>query len=80
MAKTSSGLLDSPPPLPLLDDDPWIKAPDVAALTGVSVSAVRSWVARRQGPPHYRIMGHVRFRRSDVNGWIEARRVDGDER
>ncbi len=58
------------------DGGEWIKAPDVAEMLGVSVSAVRSWVARRKGPPHYRIMGNVRFKRSEVETWIEEHRVE----
>lgn len=65
-------------PAPSLDaDDEWIKAPEVAKMAGASVSAVRSWVARRKGPPHYRIMGMVRFKRAEVQEWIDSTRQTG---
>jgi excisionase family DNA binding protein len=49
---------------------------EVAALLVVPVSTVHHWVARRQGPPSFKVGKHRRFFEDEVVAWIrEQRRV-----
>ncbi|MGY1705522.1 helix-turn-helix transcriptional regulator [Geodermatophilus sp. SYSU D00697] len=44
---------------------------DVAAYLGVPVATVYQWNSRGQGPRRYRLGKHVRYRRADVDAWID---------
>ncbi len=46
---------------------------DLAEYLSVPVATLYAWRYRRQGPPGFRVGRHVRFRRSDVDDWIEDR-------
>jgi excisionase family DNA binding protein len=46
---------------------------DLAEYLGVPVATLYAWRYRRQGPPGFRVGRHVRFRRSDIDDWIEDR-------
>ena len=46
---------------------------DFAAYLDVPVKTVYGWRHRRQGPPGFRVGRHLRFRWSDVEGWIDDR-------
>jgi len=43
----------------------------LAAYSNVSVATVYDWRHRRSGPPGFRVGKHVRYRRSDVDSWID---------
>jgi excisionase family DNA binding protein len=45
----------------------------LAEYLGVPVATLYAWRYRRQGPPGFRVGRHVRFRRSDIDDWIEDR-------
>lgn len=51
--------------------EPWLSKRDLAAYLGFSVR----WVEYRlaEGMPHKFIGGRVRFRRSDVEAWLDRR-------
>lgn len=52
---------------------------DAARMLGVPVNTVYSWAARRQ-IPHVRLSARVvRFRRAELERWIEARYVPAVE-
>jgi excisionase family DNA binding protein len=44
---------------------------DVAAYLGVPVATVYQWNSRGQGPKRYRLGKHVRYRRADVDAWVD---------
>ncbi len=46
---------------------------DLAEYLDVPVATVYGWRYRRLGPPGFRVGKHLRFRWSDVEGWIEDR-------
>jgi excisionase family DNA binding protein len=46
---------------------------DLAHYLDVPVATVYAWRYRRQGSPGFRVGRHLRFRRSDVERWIEDR-------
>jgi excisionase family DNA binding protein len=45
---------------------------DVASIVGVSASTVRWWRQTGKGPRSARIGKHVKYRRVDVEEWIES--------
>ncbi len=56
-------------------NDQYIGAEDVAEQFGVPLKTVYQWNHAGNGPPHYRIGRHVRYRVSEVEAWAESRRV-----
>ncbi len=44
---------------------------DVAAYLGVPAATVYQWNSRGQGPKRYRLGKHVRYRRADVDAWVD---------
>jgi excisionase family DNA binding protein len=52
--------------------EPLMTLSDLSAMLGVPVSTLYGWRHRGEGPPGYRIGRHVRYRRSEVESWIEA--------
>jgi excisionase family DNA binding protein len=37
---------------------------------------IYNWRLRGEGPPAYRVGRHLRFRRSEVDAWLDSRRDD----
>ena len=52
--------------------EPLMTLPDLSAMLGVPVGTLYGWRHRGDGPPGYRIGRHVRYRRSEVEAWIET--------
>ena len=46
---------------------------DLADYLAVPVATVYAWRYRRQGPPGFRVGRYLRFRRGDVDRWINDR-------
>ena len=46
---------------------------EVADLLGVPIATIYRWRHVGDGPPGYRIGRHVRYRRDDIEAWIESR-------
>ena len=46
---------------------------DLAAYLGIPLGTVYSWRWRGGGPPGFKIGRHVRYRRADVERWLEER-------
>jgi excisionase family DNA binding protein len=42
---------------------------------GVSQAALRTWKRQGHGPAYFRAGKLLRYRKSDLDAWIEARRV-----
>lgn len=51
----------------------WIGIEQLAEELAVPVRTIRSWRLRGYGPRGATFGRHVRFRRADVNAWIERR-------
>ena len=47
---------------------------DVARFLGVPAKTVYAWRSRGEGPPCFRVGKHLRFRRSEVETWLETHR------
>lgn len=57
-------------------DTEWLDQSDLEALTGVPARTWGQWRYLGNGPRYYRIGRHVRYRRCDVETWLEARAVE----
>ena len=51
--------------------EPFVTTEELAEELGVPVRTVYAWRHRGLGPRGYKIGKHVRFRRSDVEEWLE---------
>ncbi len=47
---------------------------EVAAYLRVSPSTIHDWRLKAAGPPAFKVGRHLRFRRAEVDEWLEARR------
>jgi excisionase family DNA binding protein len=54
----------------------WLSLGDVAQMLGVHPSTVRSWSDQGVLPVHRTKGGHRRYRRSELELWIQSRRAD----
>jgi excisionase family DNA binding protein len=43
---------------------------ELANYLGVPVATIYAWRYRHEGPPGFRVGRHLRFRRSDVEEWL----------
>lgn len=50
----------------------WIGVEDLAAELGVPVRTIYAWRSKGKGPRAATFGKHLRFRRADVDAWIEA--------
>ena len=58
----------------------WLSLSEVAKILGVHPSTVRNWADRGRLPVQRTEGGHRRFRRSDVELWVQSRRVNNGSR
>jgi excisionase family DNA binding protein len=54
--------------------DDWLNLSDAAALLGVHPSTLRAWSNRGDIPTHRTLGKHRRFRRADIENWVDSRR------
>ncbi len=47
--------------------------PDLAAYLGIPVATLYVWRSNGLGPPGIKVGRHVRYRREDVEEWLERR-------
>ncbi|MDZ7733973.1 MAG: helix-turn-helix domain-containing protein [Acidimicrobiia bacterium] len=52
--------------------EPLLGPGDVSALLGVPTATLANWRCAGKGPPFLRVGRHVRYRRGDVEGWIDG--------
>ncbi len=52
-------------------DDHLLSLDDLAAFLGVPKRTLYSWRYRGEGPVGYRVGRHVRYRREDVEAWLQ---------
>jgi excisionase family DNA binding protein len=53
--------------------EPLIDVQQLAAYLDVPVKTLYAWRYRREGPPAFRVGRHLRYRRSDIQRWIQQR-------
>ena len=56
--------------------DPLLSVQDLAAYLEVPVATLYAWRYRRQGPTGFKVGRHLRYRKSDVDLWINERVQD----
>jgi excisionase family DNA binding protein len=57
-----------------------LTAEDVAELTGLSVETLAQWRSQKRGIPYVKISRNcVRYRQSDLDGWLSERIVPVDQ-
>jgi excisionase family DNA binding protein len=57
------------------DPDVLLTPQQVADLLQIPVSTLKTtWRSNRTGPPAHRVGNHLRYRREDVERWLEERR------
>lgn len=47
---------------------------------GVSAGTLRAWMRKAQGPTYFRAGKLLRYRRSDLDAWIEKHSVSHEDR
>jgi predicted DNA-binding transcriptional regulator AlpA len=52
--------------------EPLLGPGDVSALLGLPVATLANWRCAGKGPPFLRVGRHVRYRRQDVETWVDA--------
>jgi excisionase family DNA binding protein len=63
-------------PQAAVDGASWLSPEDLANELGVPTRTVYGWRTKGHGPRGHRIGRHVRFRRQDVDEWLETRADD----
>lgn len=58
----------------------WMSLSEVSELLGVHPSTVRTWADQGKLPVHRTSGGHRRFRRGDVELWIQSQKADNGSR
>ena len=53
--------------------EPLIDVQQLANYLDVPVKTLYAWRYRREGPPAFRVGRHLRYRRSDIQRWIQQR-------
>jgi excisionase family DNA binding protein len=56
--------------------DRLLSVDDVASLLGVPVATLYAWRYRGTGPRGLRVARHLRYRRSDLDAWIQQQLED----
>jgi predicted DNA-binding transcriptional regulator AlpA len=57
-----------------------LTATDVAQITGLSIETLAQWRSQKKGIPYLKISRNcVRYRQSDLDGWLAERIVRTDE-
>lgn len=57
----------------------WFTGHELAEYLGMTERAVRKWRQHGKGPPYCKLEGSVRYRKADVDAWIDACVVTGDK-
>jgi excisionase family DNA binding protein len=67
-------------PSPVADVPRLLTPEDVAEQTGLSVDTLAQWRSQKKGIPYVKISRNcVRYRQSDLDGWLAERIVRTDE-
>lgn len=61
-----------------MTDDPLMKVPEVANYLGLAKGTIYNKVNREE-IPYKRVSNQLRFRKSEIDAWIEAQSSNGGE-
>jgi excisionase family DNA binding protein len=59
----------------LTETEPLMTPQEVADFLAMPVLTLQTWRAKRTGPRVYRVGRHVRYRREDVEAWLEKQQA-----
>jgi len=66
------------------DRDEWLTPAEAGVLLKRNVRTLANWRSRQEGPPHYKRMARIEYRRTDIEEWLREQRVlverDGEEK
>jgi excisionase family DNA binding protein len=48
---------------------------ELAVYLGVPEATLAAWAYKSSGPPFFHVGRHARYRRTDVDAWLEGQRV-----
>ena len=57
----------------------WINEKQVSQVTGIAIQTLRNWRQLRRGFPYSKVGRAVRYAVTDVEKFMEARKVNGEE-
>jgi excisionase family DNA binding protein len=57
--------------VPAIEAEPLMTPQEVADFLAMPVLTLQTWRAKRTGPRAYRVGRHVRYRREEVEAWLE---------
>ena len=55
-----------------MPESEWIGTKDFAQMCGLSYKYAQQFIREGKGPKHYRFGREIRFKRSDIETWIEG--------
>ena len=55
----------------IIEPEGLLSPPQLAAYLNVPLATIYDWRHRRCGPPGFRLGKHVRYRKADVEQWID---------
>jgi excisionase family DNA binding protein len=56
----------------------WLTTEQAASYLQVATVTMETWRARRQGPPFAKVGRTIRYRRADLDSWLEQNRRQFD--
>lgn len=56
--------------------DRLLSVDELAAYLGIPVATLYAWRYRGQGPPGFRAGRHIRYRRGDIEQWVDGQLED----
>ncbi len=62
-----------------MDEKESLTIAELAARVQKTVATVYRWNSTRTGPAYYRLGNSIRYRTSDVEAWLESRRVESGQ-
>lgn len=67
-------MLDAQTPVENVSRDEFVNERQLADMLCQSVRTIQKWWVTGHGPEYFKLGRSVRYRRSEVSAWIEARR------
>lgn len=58
----------------MTDSDEWLTYKEARALLGLKHHTLYRWIEKKFGPPAYYLYGQWKFKKAEVENWIEERR------
>lgn len=56
------------------DSDRLVTPEELSEMLQIPVGTIYQWRARHTGPPAHKVGRHLRYRRADVEAWLEEQR------